>query len=64
MKIERCGPCGVCMEKILSGEFECPSDAFMVPMGSYPNAAIDKDKCTDCGLCLNGINCLCEAIKK
>ena len=63
MKIERCGSCGVCAEMILSGEFKCPSDAFSVPMGSYPNAVISKD-CTDCGKCLLEIKCLCEAIRK
>lgn len=64
MKIVNCSACGVCMEKILSCEFICPSNAFLVPLGSYPTATINHELCTDCGLCLKEIGCLGEAIKK
>ena len=59
MKIKDCGSCGNCMD------FVCPFGAFSFNLTSgYASAAIDEKKCTDCGLCLSEIECLCEAITR
>jgi ferredoxin len=57
MQIKNCGSCGNCMD------FICPAGAFKFnSTQGYASASIDKNLCTDCGLCLDNIDCLCEAI--
>lgn len=57
MKIKDCGGCGNCID------FNCPEEAFKFNTTTgYASASIDPEKCTDCKMCRDHINCLCEAI--
>lgn len=59
MKIKDCGGCGNC------ADFKCPFGAFeFKAINGYASASIDPVKCTDCGLCKDIIDCLCEAISE
>jgi ferredoxin len=61
MRIVDCGGCGNCID------FKCPAEAFIFPESNgkgYSSPVIDENLCVNCGLCLQEIECLCEAIKE
>lgn len=65
MKIDGCGGCGGCQDFI--NDEKCPQNAFCMKTTNgkgYGCAEIDKNVCINCGLCLQQIDCLCEAIQE
>jgi NAD-dependent dihydropyrimidine dehydrogenase PreA subunit len=63
MKIKDCGGCGNCQDFIQ--DKKCPVDAFYEEGNrGYKTANIKHDLCINCGICLNQIDCLCEAIQE
>ena len=61
MKIDGCISCGNCFE--FARDNKRPTGAFIIKAThGYARAEI-TDKCIDCGLCSNEVECLGECIK-